>query len=63
MATKNFECEMMSWTLFAELSKKVAYKIIESNYVPDFMVGLARGGWVLSRVLCDFLGVKSSTGE
>ncbi|MBE0633064.1 phosphoribosyltransferase, partial [Candidatus Bathyarchaeota archaeon] len=22
------------------------------------MVGLARGGWVLSRVLCDYLGVK-----
>jgi hypothetical protein len=22
------------------------------------MVGLARGGWVLSRVLCDFLGIK-----
>ncbi len=22
------------------------------------MVGIARGGWVLSRVLCDFLGIK-----
>ena len=58
MATEKFECEMMSWTLFAELSNKVADKIIESNYVPDFMVGLARGGWVLSRVLCDYLGIK-----
>lgn len=58
MAMENFECEMMNWTLFAELSKEVADRIIESNYAPDFMVGLARGGWVLSRVLCDYLGVK-----
>jgi hypoxanthine phosphoribosyltransferase len=58
MAMENFECEMMNWTLFAELSKNVADRIIESNYAPDFMVGLARGGWVLSRVLCDYLGVK-----
>ena len=32
--------------------------VIESGYKPDSMVGLARGGWVLSRVLCDFLAVK-----
>jgi hypothetical protein len=48
----------MSWDLFYELSKKTADKIIASKFKPDFMVGLARGGWVLSRVLCDFLGVK-----
>ena len=48
----------MSWDLFNELAKKVAVKMIEDNYSPDFMVGLARGGWVLSRVLCDYLGIK-----
>jgi hypoxanthine phosphoribosyltransferase len=48
----------MDWDLFYELSMKTAYKIIASGFKPDFMVGLARGGWVLSRVLCDFLGVK-----
>ena len=58
MVAKNFECEMMDWTLFGDLSKRVADRIIESNYEPDFIVGLARGGWVLSRVLCDYLGVK-----
>jgi len=54
----NFECEVMDWGLFHSLSKKVADKILESGYDADFMVGLARGGWVLSRVLCDFLGIK-----
>jgi hypoxanthine phosphoribosyltransferase len=53
-----FDCELMSWDLFENLSKKVAERIKESGYQPDFMVGLARGGWVLSRVLCDYLGVK-----
>ncbi|MFA5868703.1 MAG: phosphoribosyltransferase [Candidatus Bathyarchaeia archaeon] len=48
----------MSWDLFHDLSKKTADKIIASGFRPDFIVGLARGGWVLSRVLCDFLGVK-----
>jgi hypoxanthine phosphoribosyltransferase len=53
-----FECEIMTWELFDSLAKNVANRIIESGYKPDFMVGLARGGWVLSRVLCDYLGVK-----
>jgi len=48
----------MSWGRFYKLSEKTARMIIESGFRPDFMVGLARGGWVLARVLCDFLGVK-----
>lgn len=58
VSREKFECEVMDWDLFYSLSKKVAQKIIDSGYKPDFMVGLARGGWVLSRVLCDFLGIK-----
>jgi hypoxanthine phosphoribosyltransferase len=48
----------MDWEFFYSLSEEVARKIIESGYRADFMVGLARGGWVLSRVLCDFLAIK-----
>jgi len=48
----------MSWELFEKLAKNVAKSIRKDGFQPDFMVGLARGGWVLSRVLCDFLGVK-----
>jgi len=55
---EKFECKILSWQLFYNLSMKVAGKIIESNYRADIMVGLARGGWVLSRVLCDFLEIK-----
>jgi len=53
-----FDCEVMDWDFFYSLSEEVARKIIESGYRADFMVGLARGGWVLSRVLCDFLAIK-----
>jgi len=48
----------MTWDGFQSLAEETARKIAESGYEPDFMVGLARGGWVLSRVLCDYLGVK-----
>lgn len=58
MTSESFECEIMSWDLFNELAKTVANKMAAENYRPDFMVGLARGGWVLSRVLCDYLGIK-----
>jgi len=54
----SFECEIMSWDYFYKLSKIVAEKIKSSSFNPDLIVGLARGGWCLARVLCDFLGVK-----
>jgi hypoxanthine phosphoribosyltransferase len=48
----------MSWDRFYSLARRAADKIIKSGYNVDLIVGLARGGWVFSRVLCDFLGVK-----
>jgi hypoxanthine phosphoribosyltransferase len=48
----------MDWNLFYKLAKQVAKKINSSDYKPDVIVGLARGGWVLARVLCDLIGVK-----
>ncbi|MGD8565373.1 MAG: phosphoribosyltransferase [Candidatus Bathyarchaeota archaeon] len=48
----------MDWNLFYNLSKSVAKKIRSSGYEPDILIGLARGGWVLARVLCDLVGVK-----
>ncbi|MBN1682521.1 phosphoribosyltransferase [Candidatus Bathyarchaeota archaeon] len=48
----------MSWDSFYSTSRITADKIIESNYKPDVIIGLARGGWFFARVLCDFLEVK-----
>ena len=58
MPEDKFECEIMDWNLFYDLSKRVVKKINNSEYKPDLIIGLARGGWVLARILCDFLGVK-----
>ena len=48
----------MDWNLFYNLARQVAKKINGSGYKPDLIVGLARGGWVLARILCDLIGVK-----
>ena len=48
----------MDWNLFYKLARQVSAKINSSGYKPDIIVGVARGGWVLARVLCDFVGVK-----
>ena len=58
MASDCFECLVMDWDMFYNLARRVAEKINNSSYKPDIIVGLARGGWVLARVLCDFVGVK-----
>ena len=58
MSSDCFECEVMDWDLFYQLARKVASKINDSDFKPDIIVGLARGGWVLARVLCDLIGVK-----
>jgi hypoxanthine phosphoribosyltransferase len=58
MQANGFECERMSWESFAHLSSLIAKKIRDSGFQPNIVVGLARGGWALARVLCDYLGVK-----
>jgi hypoxanthine phosphoribosyltransferase len=58
MSADCFECEVMDWNLFYRLARQVAKRVNSSGYKPDLIVGLARGGWVLARVLCDLIGVK-----
>jgi hypoxanthine phosphoribosyltransferase len=58
MTEDKFECELMDWVLFGKLTKKLAKKIKQDGFKPDVIVGLARGGWVLARLLCDYIGVK-----
>ena len=57
MADK-FSCYLMQWDEVQSLAKAVARKIIKSGYQPDAVIGLARGGWVHARLLCDLLGIK-----
>lgn len=53
----NQTCERKSWDYIFSLSKKVQKKIRKNNYNPDIIIGIARGGWVPARNLCDLLDV------
>jgi uncharacterized protein len=56
--TKKFKVELVSWETVYKLSRVLSQQVIESGFKPDFVIGLARGGWVPARNLCDFMGIK-----
>lgn len=46
------------WDDIYDLLLKLAKKIVDDNYRPDLIVGIARGGWVVARILSDLLDIK-----
>ncbi len=51
----SFKCYIVSWDEAYRLAKILARKIKSSGFKPDLVIGIARGGLVPSRILCDFL--------
>ncbi|MCC6022034.1 MAG: phosphoribosyltransferase [Desulfurococcaceae archaeon] len=49
----------LSWNDIMSLTIKLSFKLIESNYLPDTLVGILRGGWIITRLLSDFLSIDS----
>jgi len=47
----------VSWDEVVEWSTRLAAKVKESGYKPDVVVAVGRGGYVVSRLLCDLLDV------
>jgi hypoxanthine phosphoribosyltransferase len=43
------------------LCQKLALKIEKDNFKPDIVVAIARGGFVPSRIICDFLHINNLT--
>ncbi len=50
-----FKCYLVSWDEAYRLSKILAHKIKSSGFKPDLVIGIARGGLVPARIVCDFL--------
>lgn len=50
-----FKCYLVSWDEAYKLSKILAHKIKNSGFKPDIVIGIARGGLVPARIVCDFL--------
>jgi hypoxanthine phosphoribosyltransferase len=49
--------EVPTWNKICDMLLSQAEKIRQSNFKPDVIVGVTRGGWVPARVLSDLLGV------
>ncbi len=50
-----FKCYLVSWEEAYSLAKILARKIKSSGFKPDLVIGIARGGLVPARIVCDFL--------
>ena len=55
---KKFPAYLASWDDIERWAKKGAWKVLEEEWRPDVIVGLARGGWIAARLYCDYLGIK-----
>jgi len=52
---QSVKCYILSWDEAHGLARTLAHKIIESGFEPDVVIGIARGGLVPARMVCDFL--------
>jgi len=55
---EKFSCILVDWTYAYDLCKDVGEEIKAAGFQPDIIIGVARGGWFLARVLCDFFLLK-----
>ncbi len=56
---KQFKCYLVSWDEAYKLAKILVHKIKDSGFKPDIVIGIARGGLVPARIVCDFLLQKN----
>ena len=54
-------CELISWSEVQRLCLRLADLIRESDYRPDIVVAIGRGGFVPARLLCDYLNIMALT--
>jgi hypoxanthine phosphoribosyltransferase len=55
---EKFSCTIVDWNSAYDLCKDVSEEIKAAGFKPEIIVGVARGGWYLARVLCDFFLLK-----
>lgn len=54
----NAELLVLGWDKFLKDSVSLARQIRKSGYQPGVLIAIARGGWILGRLLSDFLRVR-----
>jgi hypothetical protein len=55
---EKLSCILVGWTYAYDLCKDVGEEIKAAGFQPEVIIGVARGGWFLARVLCDFFLLK-----
>jgi len=51
------KCKIVTFDEVHDMVRRVSEMVKASGFRPDTIVGLARGGWLPARLMCDFLGV------
>ncbi|WP_423745982.1 phosphoribosyltransferase (plasmid) [Haladaptatus sp. SPP-AMP-3] len=57
----DFKCTITNWDYIYSLCRDVSEQVKTSEFEPDVIVALARGGWFAGRCICDFLGLDDLT--
>ncbi|WP_291767517.1 phosphoribosyltransferase [Caldivirga sp. UBA161] len=55
------EFKYLSWDDIMDLTIKVSESIVRDNYRPNIVVGVARGGVVIAKIIEDILGIGNMT--
>jgi hypoxanthine phosphoribosyltransferase len=53
------EREVLGWLEFGEAARHLAGEVVESDFVPDMVVAIARGGLLLAGAISYALGIKT----
>ncbi len=53
---------MLTWNDVDRGIKKLSKIIIENGYYPELIVGIFRNGWIIARILADYIGIDEVSG-
>ena len=53
--------ELVSWEIFHDMVRQLAFTIQKDGYRPDIIIAIARGGYTPARILSDYMGVMDMT--
>lgn len=53
-----FRCQIVTWDEIVTWASAVGARIKQSDFHPEVIIGLTRGGWLPARLLCDILAIR-----
>lgn len=56
---RSIPAKLVTWDEISDWCSELGSMIVESGYRPDAIIGMARGGWVPARLVCDELVTKN----